>query len=63
MDKLTDTITFKISPKLKAMFEEKALEKGMGVSELCRSWCIKMFHFSNFHMRDYLSNTDEVQDK
>jgi len=62
MEKLTEPITFKISVRLKIMLKDKALEEGIDVSELCRKWVIKALHNSNFHMKDYLNNSDKGQE-
>jgi hypothetical protein len=62
MDKLTESISFKVSPRIKIMIEDKALEEGIEVSELIRRYVLQAIHLSNFHIKDYLKTTDESQE-
>jgi len=55
MDKLSEPISFKVSPRIKIMLHDKALEEGMDLSDLIRKWVFQSLHASNFRMRDYLS--------
>ena len=59
MDKLSVPISFKVSPRIKDMIEDKALEEGIEVSELLRRWVLQAIHASNFRMKDYLKTTEE----
>jgi hypothetical protein len=58
MDKLTDPISFKVSPRVKVLIQDKALEEGIDVSDLIRRWIFQALHASNFRMKDYLSQED-----
>lgn len=62
MDKLTEAISFKVSPRIKMMIEDKALEEGIEVSELLRKWVLQAIHNSNFHIKDYLKTSDGSQE-
>ena len=62
MDKLTATITIKVPLRIKIAIQDKALEKGTSESLLCRNWLLEKLHESNFHMKDFLSNSDEGQE-
>jgi hypothetical protein len=63
VEKLTETITFKVSARLKIQLEDKAIDEGINISDLCRKWVIQSLHNSNFRMKDYLRNGDEEQEK
>ncbi len=58
MDKLSEPISFKVSPRIKIMLHDKALEEGMDISELVRKWIFQALHNSNFRIRDFLSQED-----
>ena len=64
MDKLSEPITFKVSPRIKIDLQEQAVEEGcINVSELCRKWVIRALYNSKFRMKDYLNTLDEDQAK
>jgi hypothetical protein len=56
IDKLSDSITIKVPPRIKLQIKDKAMEKGIDLSELCRNWIFEKLHESNFRMKDYLNN-------
>ncbi len=58
MDKLSEPISFKVSPRIKIMLHEKALEEGIDLSDLIRKWVFRALHNSNFRMKDFMSQED-----
>lgn len=58
MDKLTVPISFKVSPRIAVMIQDKATEEGITESELVRRWVFRAIHNCNFRMSDYLKADD-----
>lgn len=64
IDKLTESVSFKVSPRIKDELQSIALSKGFfNISDLCRTWVIEKVHESRFRMKDYINNFEEEQDK
>lgn len=63
MDKLTESITIKITSDLKNQWQGMADRAGIDLSVLVREWAIKGFVLSNLHVGDYLTNRKAEQDK